>query len=82
MPRIKELMDIKGPTQVISTLDLAKAYWKIPMDQGSKDMTAFTTPFGLYYFKVMPFGLLDSPATFCRLINHVVHDCWSFARAY
>ena len=82
MPRIEELIDTIGPAQVISTLDLAKGYWQIPMDQGSKDKTAFTTPFGLYEFEVMPFGLHSAPATFQRMINHVLRDCWSFARAY
>ena len=82
MPRIEELIDTIGPAQVISTLDLAKGYWQIPMDQGSKDKTAFTTPFGLYEFEVMPFGLHNAPATFQRMINHVLRDCWSFARAY
>ena len=79
-PRIEELIDTIGPAQVISTLDLAKGYWQIPVDQGSKDKTAFTTPFGLYEFEVMPFGLHNTPATFQRMIDHVLRDCWSFAR--
>ena len=82
MPRIEELIDTVGPARVISTLDLAKGYWQIPVDEGSKDKTAFTTPFGLYEFNVMPFGLHSAPATFQRMINHVLRDCWSFARAY
>ena len=82
MPRIEELIDTVGPAKIISTLDLAKGYWQIPMDEGSKDKTAFTTPFGLYEFEVMPFGLHSAPATFQRMINHVLRDCWSFARAY
>ena len=72
MPRIEELIDTIDPAQAISTLDLAKGYWQIPMDQGSKDKTAFTTPFGLYEFEVMPFGLHSGPATFQRMINHVL----------
>ena len=82
MPRIEELIDTVGPATVISTLDLAKGYWQIPMAEDSKDKTAFTTPFGLFEFEVMPFGLHSAPATFQRMINHVLRDCWSFARAY
>ena len=82
MPRIEELIDTVGPVTVISTLDLAKGYWQIPLDEGSRDKTAFTTPFGLYEFEVMPFGLHSAPATFQRMINHILQDCWSFARAY
>ena len=82
MPRTEELIDTIGPAEVISTLDLAKGYWQIPMDEGSKEKTAFTTPFGLYEFQVMPFGLHSAPATFQRMMNYVLRDCWSFARAY
>ena len=82
MPRIEELIDTIGPAVVISTLDLAKGYWQIPMAEESKDKTAFTTPFGLFEFQVMPFGLHSAPATFQRMINHVLRECWSFARSY
>ena len=82
MPRIEELIDTTGPAVVISTLDLTKGYWQIPMAEESKDKTAFTTPFGLFEFEVMPFGLHSAPATFQRMINHVLRECWSFARAY
>ena len=72
MPKIGEMIDTMGPARAISTLDLAKGYWQIPMDEGFRDETAFTTPFGLFEFEVMPFGLHSTPVTFQRMINHVL----------
>ena len=82
MPRVEEMFESIGAAKVISTLDLAKGYWQIPMSRSSREKTAFATPFGLFEFEVMPFGLHNAPATFQRLMNHILRDCQSFARAY
>jgi len=82
MPRIEEMFESIGAAAVITTLDLAKGYWQIPMEASSREKTAFTTPFGLFEFQVMPFGLHNAPATFQRLMNYVLRDCREFAMAY
>ena len=82
MPLVEELFEKIGPTRVISTLDMVKGFWQIPLDRVSQEKTAFCTPFGLYEFKVMPFGLHSAPATFQRLMNQVLRDCQSFAGVY
>ena len=72
MPRIDEMLDWIGKVRFISTLDLAKGYGQVPMDPADKEKMAFSSPRGLYQFNVMPFGLNGAPATFQRMMDHVL----------
>ena len=62
MPRIEDLLDSVGQSQFITTLDLAKGYWQVPVATEDQPKTAFITPEGLYEFTTMPFGLRGAPA--------------------
>ncbi|XP_065438558.1 uncharacterized protein LOC135981218 [Chrysemys picta bellii] len=81
-PRIEDLLDTLGGARFISTLDLTKGYWQIPLDAEAQGKSAFIVESGLYEFKVLPFGMRNSGATFMRLINEVLRGLESFARAY
>eukprot|EP00731_Ephydatia_muelleri_P015573 Em0008g1293a len=82
MPRIDDLIDRLGKARYISTLDLTRGYWQVPMAKASRHLTAFTTPFGLFQFRVMPFGLQGAPATFQRLMDKVLQGLEDYAAAY
>ena len=69
MPRIEDILDRVGKANFIITLDLARGYWQVPVADEDRHKTAFTSPFGLYQFCVMPFGLNGAPATFQRVMN-------------
>ena len=55
-----------------SKFDCAKGYWNIPMAESSKHLTSFSTPSGSYQFRRLPFGLVNSGATFNRLMRKVL----------
>ncbi|XP_078793179.1 uncharacterized protein LOC144987743 [Oryzias latipes] len=82
MPRIDELLERVGKSKFITTLDLSKGYWQVALAQETKELTAFTTPYGKFQFKVMPFGLQGAPATFQRLMDEILRDVPQFAAAY
>ena len=72
LPRIDDSLDALSGAKWFSTLDLPNGYWQVPMDPKDIDKTAFTTPYGLFHFKVMPFGLANAPATFERMMERVL----------
>ncbi|KAG1936368.1 gag-pol fusion protein [Pimephales promelas] len=82
MPRIDELVERLGRAKYLSTVDLCKGYWQVPLTARAKQLTAFKTPFGLFHFRVMPFGLQGAPATFQRLMDQILQGTREFAAAY
>lgn len=83
MPRIDDQLDLLNGNKYFSSLDLASGYYQIPVRTDSRHLTAFVTPDGLYQFKKMPFGLVNSPSVFQRTINKVLGNTrFSSALAY
>lgn len=54
MPRTEELIETLARARYITTLDLTKGYWQVPVAPEAREKTAFVTPFGKYQFKRMP----------------------------
>jgi hypothetical protein len=64
LPRIDRILSLLRDAQYISSLDLRKAFWQIPLAEGSREKTAFAVQGrGLFQFKVVPFGLRNSAQT-------------------
>jgi len=59
-------------SKFFSKLDLTKGFFQIPLHPESREVTAFTSPAGLYQFRVLPFGLSNSPAVFNRVMRQVL----------
>lgn len=81
IPRMDDCIDKVGNARYVTKFDLLKGFWQVPLTERAKEISAFVTPDGLYQYKVMPFGMKNSPATFQRLINKVIaglHGCEAY----
>ncbi|KAL0159612.1 hypothetical protein M9458_043337, partial [Cirrhinus mrigala] len=82
MPRVDELLDRLGRARYISTLDLTKGYWQVPLTASAKPKTAFSTPSGHWQYRTLPFGLHGAPATFQRMMDIILRPHQAYAAAY
>ena len=63
-----------GNAKFVSTFDMLKGYWQVPITQKAREISTFVTTSGLYQHKVMPFGMKNASATFQRMVNKLVRD--------
>ena len=69
LPDPQSIFDKLAGNHYFSKLDIASAYWTIPVNPVDVEKTAFHTPRGMYEMLVMPFGLCNAPATFQRVMD-------------
>lgn len=72
VPHIQDCTQVFYGKKVFSILDLARAYHQILVNPEDVPKTAVTTPFGLFEFVTMPFGLRNAGQTFQRFIHQVL----------
>ena len=75
LPRICEPLESLAGAAHYSTFDMNSGFWQVPMDEESKQYTAFTLgSMGLYKCESMPFGLCNAPPTFQRLMQNCLGE--------
>ena len=69
LPRIDLLVDSTTGHRLLNFMDTW--YNQIKLDEANQEKTLFVTSQGLFYYKVMPFGLKKTRSTYQRLVNKI-----------
>ena len=77
LPRIASMLQRIGRATLFTKIDLASGFHQVPVKPTSREATAFSTTEPIqghshFQWKVMPFGLINAPATFQRLMERVL----------
>lgn len=72
LPRIDECLERLSGAKYFSQLDLTSGYHQIRIREEDVPKTAFVTRYGSFEWKVLPFGLSNSPSVFQKMMNSVL----------
>ena len=72
LAKIEQIFDDLEGSAYFDSLDLFSGYWKIRMAQHCKEMTTFACSYETCKVEFMPFGLMNVPSTFQRMMDTIV----------
>ncbi|CAF3260642.1 unnamed protein product [Rotaria sp. Silwood2] len=83
LPRIDEIFDQLSDATYYTKFDFKSGYFQVPLSKEDRPKIAFSTRDNHYQFTVLPQGITNGPATFQRVINHILGPArWKYALAY
>ena len=72
LPRISDSVDALCGAEYFTKLDVDRAFWQVGLREEDKCKTAFVMDGNLFEFNVMPFGSMNAPSTFQRLVDRIL----------
>jgi hypothetical protein len=74
LPRIDQVVDSTAGYSLRSFLNCYSGYQQIPLKEEDQIKTSFITPFDVFRYTIMPFGLKSVGATYQRGIQRCLHS--------
>ncbi|OWY97546.1 reverse transcriptase, partial [Phytophthora megakarya] len=81
MPLISDLLEDLDKALWYCSLDMASGFWVVPMTDRAREISAFITPFGLFEWSRMPFGLKNAPQIYQRLVDNALYGFLKISRS-
>jgi hypothetical protein len=72
LPHIEDILNSMHGSCWFIKLDMGAGYHQIRIATADRQITAFTTKFGFYEWRVLPFGLSNTPSQFLRMMNGIL----------
>lgn len=82
IPRLQDFTYLLAGKSIFSKIDINRAYHFIPVAPSDIEKTAITTPFGLFEFPRMTFGLRNAAQSFQRFMVNTVFQGLDFVFNY
>lgn len=74
LPTVDDTITYIGSSRFFSKIDLSQAFLQLPLDDYSKQFTVISTPFGLYQYNYLCFGLTASPGIFQAFLTETLSN--------
>ncbi len=74
LPQISAILRSLSQARKYTKIDLRGAYNLVRVKEGDEWKTAFNCKYGHFEYRVMPFGLMNAPGTFQRMMNELFQD--------
>uniref|UniRef100_A0A0N5C6B1 RNA-directed DNA polymerase n=1 Tax=Strongyloides papillosus TaxID=174720 RepID=A0A0N5C6B1_STREA len=74
LAKLEDVIDMVAGSKYLSTMDVSSAYKALPLDEYSKELTCFYTPYGIYVAETLPFGLATAPYLFVSELRNSLKE--------
>ena len=71
---VKDMIENMSEAKYSTKLDVGCGYWQVQLDKPSSRLCAFTSPFGRYRLKQMPFGVKSDSQVLQKIMSHMLED--------